>query len=151
MQGGRVQWVLARMGPLSRLATRAHARLYRATGGRFMPRWFGAPVIVLETVGRKSGKARQTPVLGLRDGERLVVVPANAGSDRVPAWWLNLRAAGEGVAVVRGERVRVRPRVAEGDERERLFREFVRMYPQARDYTRYTDREIPVVVLEKKV
>lgn len=151
MPNGRVQWALAKTGPFARLGSRVHARLYAATDGRFMPRWYGAPVIVLETVGRKSGKLRQTPVLGLRDGEKLVVLASNAGMERAPAWWLNLRTAGEGVAIVRGERRRVRPRVAEGAERERLFREFVRMYPQARDYTGFTKREFPVVVLEKMV
>ena len=140
---------MATTGPVARLATRLHARLYRASGGRIGRRWFGAPVVVIETVGRRSGKRRATPVLGLRDGEDLVVVPATAGMTRVPAWWLNLRAAGEGVAVVRGERRRVRPRIAEGAERERLWRAFARMYPQAEDYTGFTDREIPVVVLEK--
>jgi deazaflavin-dependent oxidoreductase (nitroreductase family) len=149
MSSARLQWAMASTGPIGRLGSRLHARLYRASGGRVGKGWFGAPVIVLETVGRKSGKLRSTPVLGLRDGDDLVVVPSNAGMERVPAWWLNLRAAGEGVAVVRGERRRVRPRVAEGAERERLWREFVRMYPQAEDYTGFTSREFPVVVLEK--
>ena len=106
-------------------------------------------VVILETVGRKSGKPRSTAVLYLRDGDDLVVLAANAGADRTPAWWLNLRAAGEGVAVVRGERRRVRPRVAVGEERARLWRDFVRMYPPAAQYTGFTDREFPVVVLEK--
>ena len=140
---------MASTGPLGRIGSRLHARLYRATGGRVGRGWFGAPVVVLETVGRKSGKRRETAVLGLRDGDALVVVPSNAGMARVPAWWLNLQAAGEGTAVVRGERRRVRPRVAEGEERERLWRAFVAMYPQAEDYTGFTTREFPVVVLEK--
>ena len=113
-----------------------------------MPRWFGAPVMVLETVGRKSGKPRATPVLHMRDGDRLVVMPANAGHDKTPAWWLNLREAGEGVAVIAGERRRVRPRIPDGEERERLWRDYKRMYPAAEEYLDYTDREIPLVVLE---
>jgi deazaflavin-dependent oxidoreductase (nitroreductase family) len=125
-----------------------HARLYRRTGGRFVPKWFGAPVMVLETVGRKSGKPRATPVLHLRDGDRLVVMASNAGHHRTPAWWLNLREAGEGVAVIAGERTRVRPRIPEGEERERLWEGFKRMYPAAEDYLGFTDREIPLVVLE---
>src|ERR671916_3439265 len=149
MSNARIQWAMASTGPLGRLGSRLHARLYRATGGRIGKGWFGAPVIVLETVGRKSGKRRQTPVLGLRDGENLVVVPSNAGMEKVPAWWLNLQASGSADVVVRGSRRRVRPRVAEGAERERLWREFVRMYPQAEDYTGFTTRRFPVVVLEK--
>jgi deazaflavin-dependent oxidoreductase (nitroreductase family) len=128
---------------------RLHARLYARSGGRFVPRWFaGAPVMVLETVGRKSGQKRRTPVLYLRDGEALVVLAANAGSERHPAWWLNLRDAGEAEVVVGRRRARVRPRVLEGEERERLWRAFAEMYPQADDYTRFTDRELPLVALE---
>jgi F420H(2)-dependent quinone reductase len=128
---------------------RAHARLYELSGGRFVPRWFaGAPVMVLETVGRKTGQRRRTPVLYLRDGETLVVLAANAGSHRMPAWWLNLRHAGEGEVVLGRRRWRVRPRVLEGAERERLWRSFVEMYPQAEHYTAFTERELPLVALD---
>lgn len=149
MSSGRIQWLLASTGPLARLGSRIHARVYRATRGRIGRGWFGAPVMVLETVGRKSGRPRATPVLCLRDGERFVVVPANAGKPRPPAWWLNLQAAGEGVAVVHGVRHRVSPRSAEGQERDRLWAAYVGMYPQIEDYRAYTDRDLPVVVLEK--
>lgn len=149
MSSGRIQWLLASTGPLGRLGSRIHARAYRATGGRVGRGWFGAPVMVLETVGRRSGRPRATPVLCLRDGDRFVVIPANAGKPRAPAWWLNLQAAGEAVAVVRGARQRVRPRIAAGEERERLWAAYARMYPQIEDYRRYTDRDLPVVVLEK--
>jgi deazaflavin-dependent oxidoreductase (nitroreductase family) len=113
-----------------------------------MNRWFGAPVLVLETVGRKSGEPRSTPVIYLRDEAGFVVVPANGGSDRVPAWWHNLRAAGMGNVVVEGERMAVAPRVTEGEERERLWRAFAEMYPSLDDYTGMTDRSLPIVVLE---
>lgn len=149
MSSARIQWAMASAGPLGRVGSRLHSLLYKVSGGRLGGRWFGAPVMALETVGRKTGRQRSTAVLCIRDGDDFVVVPANAGMDRVPAWWLNLRAAGEGVAVVRGERIRVRPRVAEGEERERLWRVFVGRYPQAEEYTRFTDREFPVVVLER--
>lgn len=114
-----------------------------------MPRWFdGAPVMVLETVGRRSGKRRRNPVLYLRDHDRLVVLAANAGADRTPAWWLNLSAACEGEVVIGSDRARIRPRLLEGPERERLWRAFVAMYPQAESYTRFTDRPLPLVALE---
>lgn len=132
----------------ARVWGRLHARLYRLTGGRFMPRWFGAPVMVLETVGRRSGRSRATPILYLRDGKRLVVCAANAGAHRAPDWWLNLHEAGEATAVIAGERRRIRPRVLEGDERERLWRGFVEMYPQAESYPGFTDRLLPLVALE---
>lgn len=128
--------------------SRLHARLNRVSRGRLLPRWYGAPVLVLETVGRRSGRVRATPVLYLRDGERFVVYAANAGAHRTPAWWLNLRDAGEADVVLRGRRTRVRPRVLGGAERDRAFMAFCKMYPQAREYPGFTDRQMPLVALE---
>jgi deazaflavin-dependent oxidoreductase (nitroreductase family) len=146
-RAGRITNTGAKL-PLATAWTRVHAWLYRRTGGRFIPRWFGGPVMVLETVGRKSGRPRATPVIYLRDGRDLVVVAANAGSHRTPAWWLNLRAAGSGEVVIGGQRHRVRPRLAEPAERERLWPRLVELYPPNEDYVRFTDRELPVVILE---
>jgi len=139
---------LGARSPLASLWTRAHAALYRRTGGRVLGRWFGGPVLVLEVVGRKSGRVRRTPLVRVEDGENLVVIPANAGSDKMPAWWLNLRDAGEGWAIRGRRRDRVRPRVTEGAERERLLRLFVSVYPAMEDYAAFTNRDWPVVVLE---
>ena len=132
----------------SKAFSRLHARLYRRTGGRFIPRWFGAPVLVLETIGRRSGEPRATPILYLRRGDDFVVYAANAGAHRVPAWWLNLRESGEGQIAIAGERSRVHPRVLEGAEREHAYEEFCEMYPQARDYPSFTDRPMPLIALE---
>jgi deazaflavin-dependent oxidoreductase (nitroreductase family) len=134
--------------PLSRQFTRLHAELNARTGGRFLPKWFGGPVMVLEVVGRKSGQVRRVPVIRVTHGDGFVVVPSNAGSDRTPAWWLNLRDAGEGWVVYRGKRRHVRARVTEGVERERLWKRFTEVYPGLDDYATYTDREWPVVLLE---
>jgi F420H(2)-dependent quinone reductase len=128
--------------------SRLHARLNRLTRGRFVPRWFGAPVLVLETVGRRSGRRRATPILYLREGERFIVYAANAGAHRTPDWWLNLRAAGEGTVVLRGRRTRVCPRLLESEERERAYERFCEIYPQAREYPSFTDRPLPLVALE---
>jgi deazaflavin-dependent oxidoreductase (nitroreductase family) len=114
-----------------------------------MPKWFGAPVLVLETVGRRSGEPRATPLVFARDGDRLVVAPASGGTNTSPAWWLNLKAAGEGVVVIGGERRRVQPRVAEGDERQRLWGKLCDAYPPNRDYVEMLGRELTVVVLER--
>ena len=113
-----------------------------------MPKWFGAPVLVIETVGRKSGEPRATPLVYARDGDRLVVAPAAGGTTTTPSWWLNLRAAGEGTVVLGRERGRVRPRVAEGQERDRLWRLLCDAYPWNEDYVRMLGRDLTVVVLE---
>ena len=139
--GGRVPY-------LGNLVPRLHARLYRRLGGRFVGRWFGGPVAVLETVGRRSGKPRATPVIYAWDGEDVIVVPANAGNERMPAWWLNLKERPDATIVIGGERRRVRAREARGEERERRRAVYERVYPKLDAYGAFTDREFPVIVLE---
>lgn len=139
--GGRVPY-------LGRLVPRLHARLYRRLGGRFVGRWFGGPVAVLETVGRRSGKPRATPVIYAWDGDDVIVVSANAGNPKPQAWCLNLRARPEATIVIGGERRRVRAREPEGEERERRLAVYRRVYPKIDEYRAFTDREFPVIVLE---
>jgi F420H(2)-dependent quinone reductase len=145
----RANHALAQVGAPQRWAARLHAAAYRRTGGRLLRRWAGAPVMTIETVGRRSGRPRRTPVihLPLEDGS-FVVIPANGGSDRTPAWWINLRAAGSATVEVAGRRQRVRPRIAEGDERRELWERFITMAPSVAQYPTYTSRELPIVVLE---
>lgn len=138
----------ARRKRLARPFSRLHARLYRRSGGRLLNRWFGQRVLVIETKGRKTGKVRQTAIIYFRDGDAVLVTPANAGSDETPNWWLNLLAAGEGAIVIGKERRRVRPRIAVGAERERLWSLMVREGPAVGVYPDFTDRELPVAVLE---
>jgi F420H(2)-dependent quinone reductase len=128
--------------------SRLHARLFRLSGGRLLPRWFGAPVVVLETVGRRSGKPRATPVIRAKLDSSYVVMPSNAGSDRTPAWWLNLEAAGEATVIDGRQRVRVRPRILGGNERKRGWEALLAAYPAAQEYLRFTDRKMPLVALD---
>lgn len=144
---------LAGLAPLAagapavlRVLSAAHARLLRRTRGRVLSHWFGARVLVLETIGRRSGRLRSTPLVYLREREDLVIVAANGGADRQPAWWLNLRSAGNAVVVVDGERMHVRPRETTGAERNRLWDRFAHHAPIA-NYQRRTSRTLPVVVL----
>ncbi len=139
---------VAGKSPLSRRFTRLHAELYRRSRGRLLTRWFGGPVMVLEIVGRKSGRIRRVPVMRVEHGGGYIVIPSNAGSHKTPAWWLNLRDAGEAWVIHRGGRHHVRPRVVEGAEREQLWQRFTEVYPGLDDYATYTDREWPVVLLE---
>lgn len=94
-------WIarITNLGARSRLGAwfaRFHVRVYRRTSGRVGGRWLGAPVLLLEVAGRRTGKLRETPVIYLMDRGVPVVMPANAGHRRPPAWWLNLRDAGTG-------------------------------------------------------
>jgi F420H(2)-dependent quinone reductase len=135
-----------RVPRLTRRLTGMHATVYLWTGGRLLGRWFGLAILVLETVGRRSGKTRRVPIAYLRDGESLVVVPANGGAQRPPGWWLNLVAAGDAIAVIGRQRLRVRPREVMGAERERLWQRIAASAP-VDSYERRTSRRIPVVVL----
>ncbi len=132
-------------GALRALAA-VHADLYERTHGRLLGRWFGGSVLVLHTLGRRSGRQRATPLVFLRDGRDLVVVAANGGAPGHPDWWLNLRAAGRGVAVLGRDDVPVRPREASGPERDRLWRDLADHVP-VEHYQRRTSRPLPVVIL----
>lgn len=124
-----------------------HARAYRRSGGRVLRRWFGAPVLVLDVVGRKTGQVRSTPLVYLSLPEGYLVTAANAGNEREPQWWANLQAAGTGVVHVAGRTETVTPRVVQPPERDELFAALVAAHPAIGEYGRYTDRVLPVVVL----
>jgi deazaflavin-dependent oxidoreductase (nitroreductase family) len=124
-----------------------HAALYRLTGGRLGGRMKQAPVLLLTVEGRKSGKRRTTPLLYGRDGDNVVVIASKGGDPKHPAWYLNLRGAEAGIQIGREHR-RVRARDAEGEERERLWRQMVELWPDYAEYQKKTTRQIPVVVLE---
>ncbi|MCW2993019.1 MAG: ddn 2 [Conexibacter sp.] len=139
---------IARSGTAARIAGRVHAGTLRRTRGLVGAKWFGAPVLVLVTVGRKSGKVRHTPLLYVKEGETIVLLAANAGNDRVPAWWLNLRAAETVEILIRGHRRRLRwHQLDAGPEYDRLFAAMVAQYPPAEHYAGLTERRLPIVVL----
>jgi F420H(2)-dependent quinone reductase len=124
-----------------------NAWLYRRTGGRLGNKVRGAPVLLLDHVGRKSGTHRTSPVLYLQDGADLVVVGSRGGSDAMPGWFFNLMAAPNTTVQVGPERRSVLAREATAKERERLWPRLVEMYPDYEAYQRRTERKIPVVIL----
>src|SRR4051812_16378997 len=132
--------------------TRTHVRIVRATKGRLRFGFlFGGdmPVLALTTTGRKSGEQRSIVIAYLRHGDSYAVVASNAGSDRTPAWWLNLQANPAGEVDAEGERVSVRARVVDGAEREELWRRFADANESYERYRGYTARELPVVALDR--
>jgi F420H(2)-dependent quinone reductase len=134
---------------LQRQLARLNAALFRSTRGKVGSRFQGAPVLLLNHVGRKSGQARTSPLIYLDDAPRLVVVASKGGTDAHPAWFHNLLAMESAeVDLPGGQRRRVRPRVAAGDERAALWERMVAIYRPYASYATYTQREIPVVVLE---
>lgn len=125
-----------------------HTVTYKLTGGRIGGTYGRAPIALVESVGRKSGRRRTHPLISIADGDNLVVVASKGGVDRHPAWYLNLKANPETTAWWKGNKRHVRARDATVEERERLWPMMVEVYPPYESYQRRTDRKIPVVVLE---
>ena len=130
--------------------SKMHAWLYRRTGGRVLAKMGGQPVLLLTTTGRRSGLARTTPVQYVRSGDSIIVVAANHGAPRDPAWYANLVANPDPRASVGRACVELRARVAEGAERDRLWRQLVTANRSLTRTERRAGRRLPVVVLEPR-
>lgn len=137
-----IRWLLA-------LITSVHRAVYRLSGGRVGANLLGLRVLLLTTIGRRSGRERTLPLLYVEDEKGWVVIASNAGDDRDPAWWHNLRARPEATLQVGRERHAVRARRATPPEEARLWPKLVGAY---RPYARYRERArrpIPLVILER--
>src|SRR5882724_3982627 len=106
-----------------------HVHLYRLTGGRFVGRMGKAPILLLTTIGRRTGQHRTTPLLYLRDGEQLAIVASFGGHPKHPVWYLNLTANPAVTLQVGRERFAATARTANAGERERLWPQLVALYP----------------------
>jgi deazaflavin-dependent oxidoreductase (nitroreductase family) len=147
----RLVRLVTRPRAITTRVTRIHAFLIRASGGRLRrSRAFalGQPVMSITTTGRRSGKPRSTTVTYFRDGDAIVTTAANLGSERDPAWALNLEANPEATVVIDGRRHEVTARRARGKERERLWARWLELQPPAESVQAIAGREIPVFVLE---
>jgi deazaflavin-dependent oxidoreductase (nitroreductase family) len=138
----------SRFWTLWRGLTELHTGIYKLSRGRIGGTSQGAPVLLLDHVGRKSGKERTNPLICTEDGHDLIVIASKGGIEKHPAWYLNLMANPETDVWWRGRKRRVRAREASGEERERLWQKMVGVYAPYADYQRRTDRQIPVIVLE---
>jgi deazaflavin-dependent oxidoreductase (nitroreductase family) len=124
-----------------------HVRVYRETAGERGYRWRGTTILLLTTVGRKSGEQRTTPLIHRTDGERWVVVASKGGAPENPGWYENLQADPDATIQVKGDVIDVRASTAEGEERERLWKLMAEVWPAYDEYQQRTGRQIPVVVL----
>lgn len=122
---------------------------FRANQGKVGGDFEGKPVLLLHTIGAKSGRERLNPLVYSRDGDRYVIIASYAGAPRHPDWYYNLLEHRDVTLEVGTETFRARATVAEGEERQRLFEQQAEMMPVFHDYQAKTSREIPVVVLER--
>ncbi len=106
------------------------------------------PTLLLTTTGRKSGEPRALPLIYGEHGGSYVIIASKGGWPSHPAWFLNLQAKAECELMVGPKNVTARARVAEGDERAKLWAEMAEIYPPYNEYQEKTERQIPVVVLE---
>jgi F420H(2)-dependent quinone reductase len=125
-----------------------HRRVYRLTGGKVGGQIGKLPVLLLTTIGRRSGRPRTQPLAYAQAGDGYAVIASKGGAPQHPLWYLNLRAHPLAEVTVGRETRRVRARDAQGEERERLWRALADLYPGYDRYAQKTSRRIPVVVLE---
>jgi len=130
-----------------KLLSQLHVFLYKASGGRIGGRFKAAPVLLLTTTGRKTGKRRTTPLLYGEDAGRYVIVASVGGAPKHPAWYLNL--SGNAAASIEVDRrtLPVNAETAPAEQRARLWTLMTQVYPGYDAYQTKTSREIPVVVL----
>jgi deazaflavin-dependent oxidoreductase (nitroreductase family) len=126
-----------------------HVRRYLETDGAEGHEWQGVPTLILTTTGRHSGQRRSTPLIYRRHGDDYLVVASRGGAPEHPAWYLNLRDDPEVTVQVKGDRFNARARTAGPDEKPELWRLVSEQWPAYDEYQSKTDREIPVVVLER--
>jgi len=122
---------------------------FRANAGRVGGPFDGAPLLLLHSTGAKSGRERVNPMVYRVDGDRFVVFASKGGAPTSPDWFHNLVANPRAKVEVGTETIDVKARVAEGEERERLWARQKELMPGFADYEQKTDRQIPVVILER--
>ena len=134
----------------ARVVTTVHESIFRATKGRVLGSYGGMPVLVLTTTGRKSGKRRSTMLTSpLHDEHKVVLVASYGGDDRHPAWYHNLVANPDVDVTMEGETRPMRARVASAEEKAQLWPQIVSTYKGYGGYQQRTERDIPVVILER--
>lgn len=137
------------MNPIGRVFIRLHNALYRASGGAKFN--FDGKLLLLNTTGAKTGKARTNPLVHVRDGDNYIVAASAAGADQSPGWYHNLRNNPLVTIELAGETLPVEARIlTEGDEREALYAKLEASESRFGGYREKTSRTIPIVVLQPR-
>ena len=128
-----------------------HVRRYIETDGAEGHDWQGTHALILTTTGRRSAEPKSTPLIYGQHGDDYLVVASKGGAPEHPAWYLNLAEHPEVTVQVLGDRFAARARTASADEKPELWQLMTSEWPKYDEYQRKTTREIPVVVLERRV
>jgi deazaflavin-dependent oxidoreductase (nitroreductase family) len=127
-----------------------HVQRYRETGGDVGHVWKrGSKILLLTTTGRRTGNETTTPLIYEQDGGKYVIVASKGGAPEHPGWYRNLAKTPEVEVQVKDDVFKARARTAEGEERKRLWKLVNQQWPDYDAYQTRTEREIPVVVLER--
>lgn len=122
---------------------------FRANGGKVGGQFAGANLLLLNTIGAKSGQTRTNPVAYTTDGDRVIIIASKGGAPTHPDWYYNLKANPEVTVELGTEKFQARTSVPEEPERGRLYAKMVEVMPGFGEYEKNTDRKIPVVILER--
>jgi F420H(2)-dependent quinone reductase len=136
---------------MERIGLTAHQWLYEKTDGRIGASVGGRPMLLLRHVGQRTRQPRTSALLYVRDADNYAVIASKGGDPKHPGWFHNLTASPDVEIQIGRERILVRARVAEGDERARIWAQANEVNKGGYDvYQTRTDRKIPVVVLEPR-
>jgi deazaflavin-dependent oxidoreductase (nitroreductase family) len=136
---------------IARVGNLIHRSLFSMSNGRIAGNFFGMPVVMLTTTGRKSGKPRTTMLTSpVQPGDSVVLVASYGGDPRHPTWFLNLRDNPDVQIAMSGKRRPMRARVATVEEKEKLWPDVVAKYKGYGQYQTRTSRDIPLVILEPR-
>jgi deazaflavin-dependent oxidoreductase (nitroreductase family) len=127
-----------------------HVQKYKATGGQEGHDWQGTQCLLLTTKGRKSGELRELPLIYGKAGDDYLIVASKGGADTPPAWYLNLEADPQAEVQVWDDRFKAKARVATPEEKAEMWKTMIAEWPAYDEYQSKTDREIPIIVLERE-
>jgi deazaflavin-dependent oxidoreductase (nitroreductase family) len=132
------------------LLNEEHVRVYRETNGERGYIWNGAPILLFTTKGRKTGQPRTIAIIYTQVGDKYVIIASKGGSPTHPLWYLNMLEDPNVEVQIKGDTFKARARTAETPEREQLWAEAVKTWPNYDIYQSRTERRIPVVVIERQ-
>ncbi|MBV1917206.1 MAG: nitroreductase family deazaflavin-dependent oxidoreductase [Sphingomonadaceae bacterium] len=127
-----------------------HVRVYQQTNGEEGYMWNGVPTLIFTTKGRKTGLPRTNPIIFTQVGDKYVIMASMGGSPTHPAWYLNILDDPNLDVQVKADRFAATARTAQSPEREELWAEAIKDWPNFDLYQSRTERQIPVVVIERK-
>jgi F420H(2)-dependent quinone reductase len=139
----------AKVGTAIKWMSKAQTWIFKKSGGKLGNKFLkGTEVGILTTIGRKSGEPRESPLLFLPEGERIVLVASQGGRAKNPMWYLNLVANPNVTFQTKGGLLKLTAREATAPERDEYWPKLDAMYPDLVNYRSYTDRKIPIIICD---